>query len=390
MTTSTRPRACFLRRLGWLGAALASACDASAITQSPGGDAAVSDAPALPDEIDAAPPVGDPVDAGPPDAPPAPTRDVSVTAFSGARIYFGSGGQREIEGHADFPPNGPWKKVTMRLELSCPQQGCDPWDRVGAIGLVDGAGEDLRALELARFATPYGVGGTWTYDVTDLQPLLAGSRTMRAYIDTWVDSGWVVTVRFDFRAGTPARTPVRVIPMSWKNRERLDRDHVVYGDPARSIPSQLAPEPVTLPASGFSQAEMFVITTGHGQGNAANCAEFCAREHSVLVDGTAHKRTIWRNDCAQNPINNQNGTWQYDRAGWCPGSDVRPWIADFGDDLAPGSSHTFGYDVQAYVNTCRPDSPTCTGCVFGTPCAYDQGSHTEPYYLISAYLVLFE
>jgi peptide-N-glycosidase F-like protein len=369
-----------------LGAALAAGCNGDIgppADLDPTIDAALPpppDAPPLSGEPDGSPPP-DPPDAG----PPPPTEDVSVTAFDHARIYFGNGGSREIEAQAELPPNGPWQRVTLHLELSCPQQGCDPWDRIGSLGLMDGD----TALEIARFATPYGVGGSWTYDVTDLQLLLAGPRAMRAYIDTWVDSGWVVTARFDFQAGTPARRPVGLLPMAWKNRERLDRDRVVYGDPSRPIPGQLEPQTVTLPAGGFGSAAMFVITTGHGQGNADNCAEFCPRDHSISVDGNAVTTTIWRDDCAENPIDNQNGTWQYDRAGWCPGSDVRPWRAELGS-LAPGSTHTFGYDIQAYENSCRPGAPVCTGCVFGTPCDYDGGAHTEPTFLVTAYLVLFE
>jgi Peptide-N-glycosidase F, C terminal/Peptide-N-glycosidase F, N terminal len=342
-----------------------------------------------PDPPDAAPDAPEPVeppDAAPPDAQLPPTEDVSVTAFSAAPVNFNGGSMREIEGHADFPAHGPWRKVNMHLTLSCPGGGCDPWDRIGAIGLVDGN----TALELARFMTPYGVGGSWDFDLTDFQPLLAGPRTMRAYIDTWVQSGWLVTVRVDFKAGMPTRKPVQVIPLAWKNRERLDRDRVVYGDPARSIPSQLPEQTLTLPASGFSTSELYVITTGHGQGNAGNCAEFCAREHHLTVDGQAHTRTIWRDDCEHNPINNQHGNWQPDRAGWCPGSNVRPWVEDLGGALAPGSTHHFGYDVPGYENTCRPGVSVCTGCVFGTPCDYDGGTHTEPTYLVSAFVILFE
>jgi hypothetical protein len=67
---------------------------------------------------------------------------------------------------------------------------------------------------------------------------------------------------------------------------------------------------------------------------------------------------------------------------------VRPWIQDLGTALAPGTSHTFAYDVQAYENTCR--GSVCTGCPQGGSCSYDGGGHTEPYYLVSAFLVLFE
>jgi hypothetical protein len=357
---------------------------ASDVDASPIVDAALAvDAPI----VDAAPP---PIDAPPPDAapPPPPTQDVTVVAFDNRRIFFGNGGSREIEQSVAFPPHGPWKTVTMRLTLSCPQQGCDPWDRAGALGVKDESGNHVR--EIARFMTPYGVGGSWNYDVTDLQPMFTGGRTMRAFIDTWVDSGWVVTVRFDFKAGTPARIPVKVLPMGWKDGDNVDRGRVVYGDPNRSIGSQMPERTIHLPASGFSQARMFVITTGHGQGNAQNCAEFCPKKHYVVVNGQAKETVIWRDDCEFNPINNQGGTWQYDRAGWCPGADVKPWIVDLGTSLAPGSQAKIRYDVEGYENTCRPDSPVCTGCVFNTPCSYDGGAHTEPTFLVTAHLVLYK
>jgi hypothetical protein len=168
---------------------------------------------------------------------------------------------------------------------------------------------------------------------------------------------------------------------------------VIYGDPYRPVPGQLTTKSIDLPASGFSHAETFVITTGHGQGSSDNCAEFCPRQHNVVVDGGAHWHTIWRDNCENNPVQPQNGTWQYDRAGWCPGSNVAPWIEDLGTSLAPGSTHTVGYDVQAYTNHCRwsddPAKRDCSGCG-GAACEYDGGGHTEPHFFVSAYVVLFE
>jgi hypothetical protein len=105
------------------------------------------------------------------------------------------------------------------------------------------------------------------------------------------------------------------------------------------------------------------------------------------VSGTAHKERIWRTDCATTTVPGQKGTYKLSRAGWCPGADVRPWIFDATADIASGA--TIGYDVATYVNTCRPDATTCTGCTLGTDCKYDGGAHTEPVYYVSSLLIAY-
>jgi hypothetical protein len=323
------------------------------------------------------------------DAPPVIT---TVPLFDHTQVSFtGTENHRTVDAPATFPA-GPFRRVTLHLALDCPSNRCDPWDRLASLSLLDptmpvGDAGAPTELEFARFVTTFGVAGTWDLDVTDLQPLFVGTRTARGFIDTWVGpgsqygNGWLLTASLDFESGRPDRTPVQVIPLGWSQ--------AVAGDPARSIPSQLGPRAVTLPASGFGAAAAYVITTGHGQGNRDNCAEFCSRTHSLLLDGAAHPRVVWRDDCADNPINNQRGSWQYARAGWCPGDVVRPWIEDLGAALAPGSTHTLGYDVEAYVNTCRPDAMPCASCTLGATCAYDGGNHTEPFYRVTGYLVLY-
>ena len=55
--------------------------------------------------------------AGATDGGTAPTENASVTAFDHARIAFGGEQQREIAADVTFPPNGPWKSVTLHFEL---------------------------------------------------------------------------------------------------------------------------------------------------------------------------------------------------------------------------------------------------------------------------------
>jgi len=86
-------------------------------------------------------------------------------------------------------------------------------------------------------------------------------------------------------------------------------------------------------------------------------------------------------------VPDQPGTWTLDRAGWCPGALVNPWLADV--SVTPGASTTVRWAPDDYVNTCRPDSAECQGCTLGTGCNYDGNSHTEPYYQLSSLLVLY-
>ena len=132
-----------------------------------------------------------------------------------------------------------------------------------------------------------------------------------------------------------------------------------------------------------------MLITGHGQGNAENCAEFCPKTHGVGFGGEWRYKTIWRDDCATTAAPGQFGTFEYPRAGWCPGAYVLPWIEDFTGFASPGQTMDLMYATQQYVNTCRPDSEQCTGCVFGTGCAYNDTNHTEPNYVVSGLLVIY-
>jgi hypothetical protein len=310
--------------------------------------------------------------------------DASLTVFDQAHM---TGGSRYVYNTVNFPETGTYEKITMTFTLSCPAGGCDPWDRWGNIGIVldKNAGDpgSDKLLELGRFVTPYGVGGTFTYDLTDLRPALVGKKEMRIFIDTWVD-GWLATAKIDMKGGAPAREPTLVLPL-WT------APHVGVGDPSHQISSDVPPRQITVPSSvcGIS---VRAIVTGHGQGNRDNCAEFCAKKHYFQVEGASHESTVWRDDCATTAVPNQNGTWQYSRAGWCPGASVRDIWVDASADIsaeakAAKAPFSVSYDVESYDNTCRPNDCDPNACIFGTSCDYDGGAHTDPYYSLTALLV---
>jgi len=321
---------------------------------------------------------------------PMPGKDATVTAFDKAPIYFtGSDNQRTVDAPASFPEDGAYQKIVLHLALACPSGGCDPWDRFGTLGLVTGKAADGGAdtvIELMRFITPYHVGASWDLDVTDLRPLLAGDVTLRAFIDTWVGpgsqygDGWLLSASFEMTGGLPDKLPVAAVPV-WTQRS------FVYGDPAKPIGDAVPAAMVTLPEGSSYALRTFV--TGHGQGNAGNCAEFCGKKHTITAGSTPHEQKIWRTDCAKTAAPGQQGTYQYSRAGWCPGADVVPWTLDVTGDVAGSGAATFAYDVEAYVNTCRPDAMPCSACTLGTACGYDGGAHTEPNYQISTLLIAY-
>lgn len=317
---------------------------------------------------------------------PTPGVDTVVTPFDKTHVYFaGEDNKRIVDLPATFPSEGVYSSIVLHLSLDCPSGGCDSWDRFASIGIVTAKGgtqEEDEVIEVARYITPYKVKGTWDIDVTDLRPILAGDVTMRAFIDTWVGpgspygAGWLVTASFEMKGGVPAKVPSAVVPV-WNRR------YVVYGDPMKPVAESVPAADVALP-EGTSFA-LRTLVTGHGQGNASNCAEFCAQDHTLTAGAAASTEHVWRTDCADTGVPGQQGTWKYSRAGWCPGADVRPWVLDITAEAAGKASINIAYSVEGYENTCRPDAATCEGCTLGTGCAYDGGSHTEPNYQLSRF-----
>lgn len=363
----------------WFVVLLASCTSSSPDPKDTDVDAVDTDTTVVPTDTD----VADDTDA----AEPVPGADFDLHALSAHVFFTGDQNARSVDATATFPPaNETYESVRLDMTVSCPAGGrCDPWDRLAWFGVVlDKGTESERVIELTRFITPYGVGDTWSLDVTDLRPLLTGDVDLRVFIDTWVGpgspygDGWQVDATFVGKGGTPPREVLAVLPV-------YAPTYVAYGDPARTIATQLPEAVVELP-DGTTSASLRTFITGHGQGNAGNCAEFCSKRHALSFAGANFTKTLWRDDCRTTGAPNQQGTWTYARAGWCPGAEVQPWVVDVS---APDPTVTVRWDVASYENTCRPDSATCTGCTLGTGCEFDGGAHTEPNYQVGAALIAY-
>jgi len=312
---------------------------------------------------------------------------VTTPVMNDAHVYStGTDNRRTVDVNVTFPNHASYTGIVMHFALSCPNGDCDWFARRGSVAIVQNPGGSEVPIEISRFVTPFRVGASWDVDVTDLAPILTGSRTVRVTIDTWVGpgspngEGWLVDVSFDHTPGTPIRKPIAVVPV-------FTRQDAVYGDPAQPIASQVAPVGVAVPVGATSLA-LRSFVTGHGQGNAGNCAEFCAKDATLTAEGSPNVREIWRSDCTTTGAPGQQGMWQFARAGWCTGAVVNAWTFDV---PVPGDGTLdVGYDVEGYENTCRPDAPVCAGCVLGTGCAYDGGNHTEPLYDVSTVMIAYE
>jgi hypothetical protein len=341
------------------------------------------------------------------DLPPGAT---VVVAHNRADQYFAGGepGQnlRVVDASGDFPAQGAWRRVFLRVELECPADGqCDAWDRGATISLVEKEGEKELPIELVRHMTPYRLGLCFVADVTDFASRLVGKKTIRSFIDTWVGPGhnsghgWRMTTKFVFHPGVFDRAAYasEVIPL-WNNaaEDRL----VEVGDPNQSLADALPPRTVKIPDDATGVKLRYLIT-GHGQGNLNNCAEFCSLWHTTTFANSSAKVAPWRSDCDSNPLNKQAGSWQYNRAGWCPGSMVAPQLIDITKADLQGGEIVFAHSVAnaaetPYVNTCRPGAGNtqnvCQGCVFNSSagnCDYDSNGHTSPYARLSVQLLVY-
>lgn len=303
--------------------------------------------------------------------------DTTVVALDQVHHSFGnSGNNRTATQTIQFPNRDTeYSSIKMKVNLECPNGGCDPWDRKAKISVY----HLNQWFEIGRYVTPYGIECGWEIDVTDYRSILKNEVLIKSYIDTWVEPGWLVSIEFDFISGLNDY-PHTVVRNLW------NYDRLVYGDP--SIPVNISTINEYLPTD-TEDAYIRITTTGHGQGNTENAAEFSDKQHNILINGqVSHVHSFWRGDCEFNQCSPQNGTWQYDRAGFCPGDKVDAQNFNILDFVAPGSTLQLNYELEDYVNQCSPNYSSCVNGVTCASCTYNNNGHTEPFYYIGAQLII--
>jgi len=280
-------------------------------------------------------------------------QDTVIRTFDHTVINFNGSGASQWAYATYLLPQftGAYDSIGAYLDITCPNVsgGCDDWDRLAYIQVKDPAGE---WIELIRYITPYGVGCDHRLDVTDFLSLLQGKVDFRMYISTWGSGGWEITLDLAYRAGAP-RYP-------YSRTDRLWYGNYPFGNLANLQPLDTLRHHF---APGADSAALKIVTTGHGWGNnnTDNAAEFYHALHHVYVsDLDTFAQDLWRN-CSPNPdgCHGQQGTWAFDRAGWCPGAISPGYDYDLTPLLAYDSVELRYIFDKNYVDWCHPSNPNC-------------------------------
>ena len=281
-------------------------------------------------------------------------------AFSNKRLAWGSGYSQAASQNFDLhSDNSNIESIMMYIRLECPSGGCDPWDRFANILVKNG--DTNQWYEMARHITPYGVGNSvldrgLEVDVTDFKSLLVGNVELKTYAETWVSSGWVISLEFDFLAGEPDYKYYQITPVIQFNNNSLSG--VPYG--GENGVTELDETKFDLKksislGSNIKSAHFRTIISGWGHATPADsdgraCAEWCFRTHKIKIDNTdKFSHYMGPIGCSSNPITNQGGNWSPDRAGWCPGMVVPVRIDQFNSDIS-NSTIDFEYYFQPWTN----------------------------------------
>ena len=287
-----------------------------------------------------------------------------VVFLTGSQLKAAPGDTTKVQSHTstqlanygtyDSPaafPSGTtsYRKINMTFTLgkySCPagSQYCGDWDYTVQVYVIT----PTDTMEIGRLITPYAGTSqfpmTWKhryiFDVTDYATILKNNATIRIKYSGY-SGGFTANVKFDFIEGTPPRNVIAV--------KRAWHGYFAYGNPSQPIEAQLNNRSFQMPANAQAAA-LKIFLTGHGGNTTDNCAEFCQKYYQVKLNNSLiSQRTIWRDNCGSNNLYPQTGTWVFDRANWCPGDKVTPYVHNL-NGLSAGSSYNLDVDFQPYVN----------------------------------------
>lgn len=210
---------------------------------------------------------------------------------------------------------------------------CFEWDYLANLYICDDADTTICSKEIGRWVTAYRREGRWVTDATQFLPFVVSGGTKRFRFNT--QDRWIVNmiVRL-YRSGSGLYAS-EAIPLWTGGQFNLQYN------PAK--------QPYKLDfTSDMKKVEIVALISGHGFGaDMENCAEFCNHTHHFSVNGRewvkAHPEAGTQFGCLEQVPSgvtpNQYGTWYFGRGGWCPGQDVKPFVADITSALTPGENN---------------------------------------------------
>ena len=191
------------------------------------------------------------------------------------------------------------------------------------------------------------------HDLTAMLPLLKNGGKTRFHYSA--GNKYVTRLKLRFRNTGQSIRPTSITRLFTGGKFNL------------SYNGKYEPLSVDIPATA-KKVEILAHISGHGWGSdIENCAEFCNHTHHFSVNGTEFMHDQpWVGKmygCAEQvpmgTVPNQYGTWTIGRAGWCPGKEVTPFIADVTAEVTPGETATITYkglfDGQDYEPKADPN-----------------------------------
>ena len=202
--------------------------------------------------------------------------------------------------------------------------------------------------ELVSFVTPYGInldfgleGKSWYFDMTDYVSILKGNKRIQMTLGG--QNQEEMDLEFIYTVGTPPRDVVQFDQL-WQGTNRIGIAQIGQIASNAKFPRMLydlSPD-----------AETFQVKssiTGHGSEGEFGQNGGVVTHSLALNTGNLSSWQITQ-DCGENPIFPQGGTWVFDRQGWCPGERTRIEVVDFSNDVSPGETVTFDYSTSAPAN----------------------------------------
>jgi hypothetical protein len=264
-----------------------------------------------------------------------------------------SRGFTNYSGWGVFPTEGKtYSKVTATLTFECaPGLRCGEWDYLNYIylGKRRGNKNDSLGWEIMRFITPYGnsygaINGWkhgWKFDLTDLGQLLHDSIEIiyrHTGYEAKADRGWKINLTFDVVEGKPARDILSITNLVQKGMDYTS--NITFANAYAGDTLEID--------SNSDISTIKILQTGHGAVQPENCGEFCNKKRYTTINGkVVNTQNVWRDDCGENSLFPQSGTWLYDRAGWCPGDGVREDNIDL--KLRHDTIQVVDFDMENYT-----------------------------------------
>ena len=270
-------------------------------------------------------------------------------------LHFANVAGNKLDTTLIFPSfTGTYNKITAYVKYDCPPEGCDAWDTFGTFN-IRGANGDW--VELVRYITPYALACHDSIDVTDYVSQLQG----KIDVSIAYPAASQVTLTLQYYEGTPA------YKYSWMDRLWLGFYYFGTWSTGGVALQPVEVRQLQLSDTNINSAILRIVSTGHGgPNNTNNAAEFYEATHQFKINGvTAFTQDLWRT-CNPNPTgcSPQSGTWQYNRAGWCPGSIPLLWHYDVSSNIGSNVSLMYEFD-PTYVDLCSSFNP---GCVTSSSC----------------------